>query len=198
MENSLDILKRKYKYAANYGFILGGYIAFFFMLDFFLPNNTYVGILTLMGALGTPVLTYYLAKSYRDKGCGGYLNYFQVWGFGTWLFFFAALIMSVFYYLRYELLQPMYTTDAFHQAIQMLEQMKAPQAQIDAMIEIGIPSILNIILIYIWFYIIGGALLFLLISGLIARKPNISTNSDNTYTPYQEKDDTNSNLESKD
>jgi len=189
MENSLDPIKRKYKYAADYALILGGYIAFYFILDYVFPNNAVVNLLSMFGFLATPVVCYQLAKRYRDKAWGGYIRYWQVWSFGIWLFFFAALIMSVLYYLRFQFLQPDYIAKAMNQSIQLMEQMKYPQKYLDSMINFGVPTTIQLVLTYLWMYIIGGAILFLIISPMVARKKDDLPPIDQHYKPYQENND---------
>lgn len=189
MEETLDPIKRKYKYAADYALILGGYIAFFFVLDYLFPNNGVVGLLSMFGFLATPVVCYQLAKRYRDKAWGGYIRYWQVWSFGIWLFFFAALIMSVLYYLRYEFLQPDYIAKAMNQSLQQMEQMKYPQKYIDALLNYGVPTTIQLVLTYLWMYIIGGALLFLIISPMVARKKDDLPPTDYHYKPYQDNEE---------
>jgi hypothetical protein len=189
MEQSINPIKRKYKYAADYGFILGGYIAIFFILDFLIPNNFVVSVLGEIGLLATPVICYYLTKSYRDKALGGFIKFGQAWGFGIWLFFFASLIMSVFYYIRFEFLQPTYIGDSIKVFIQQMQQMPNMQKQIDALIDFGTPTTIEYILINIWSYIIGGAILYLIVSPFVVRKPNTTLPSDTDYTPYQETKD---------
>ncbi len=186
MEETLDPIKRKYKYAADYALFLGGYIALFFVLDFLFPNNSIVGLLSMFGFLATPLVCYKLAIRYRDKAWGGYIRYWQVWSFGIWLFFFTALIMSVLYYVRYEFLQPDFISNAMNQSLQLMEQMKYPQKYIDAMLNYGVPSTIQLVLTYLWMYIIGGALLFLVISPMVARKKIDLLPTDQNYKPYQD------------
>lgn len=195
MKEELDPIKRKYKYAADYALILGGYVAIFFVLDYLFPNNALVGLLSMIGFLATPVVCYQLAKRYRDVAWGGYIRYWQVWSFGIWLFFFTALIMSVLYYLRYQFLQPDFIANAMNQSIAMLEQMKYPQKYIDAMLNYGVPTTIQLVLTYLWMYIIGGAILFLIISPMVSRKKDDLPPADQHYKPYQ--DNTDSNQEPK-
>jgi len=146
-------------------------------------------LLSMFGFLATPVVCYQLAKRYRDKAWGGYIRYWQVWSFGIWLFFFAALIMSVLYYLRFQFLQPDYIAKAMNQSIQLMEQMKYPQKYLDSMINFGVPTTIQLVLTYLWMYIIGGAILFLIISPMVARKKDDLPPIDQHYKPYQENND---------
>jgi hypothetical protein len=180
--------KQKYKYAADYGFILGGYIAFFFILDFLLPGNIVVNILNNMGFFGTPVLGYYLAKRYRDRAFGGFIRFGQVWAFGVWLFIFASLLMSVLYYIRFEFLQPTLIADTLNQVKQQLMQIPNSQQQLDALIAFGTPTTIEFIMLYIWSYILGAAFLYLIIAPFVVRKPIPPLPTDSGYKPYEGSD----------
>ena len=189
-EEIQDPFKRLFKYAGDYALILGGYIAFFFVLDWAFPNNGLVSILTMIGFLATPALCYRLAKIYRDKAWGGYIRFGQVWSFGVLLFFFAALIMSVLYYVRYQFLQPDLLSTAFNQSIQMLQQLpNYPQKYIDAAIAFGVPTPIQVVLFNLWGHILGGGILFLILSPMVARKSNDLPPTDQHYKPYQDNND---------
>lgn len=181
MATTPEQLKLKYRFAANYGLILGGYISFFFLADLFLPTLV-ANFLNLFGFFATPYLCYLLSKKYRDKALNGYIRFGQVWSFGVWLFFFAGLITSVFYYIRYEFIQPDYLKEVFNQAVVMMKQFNYPQDQINALNQIGTITVTQVIFFSLWFFIVGGAILFLLISGLVVKKPPFNDNND--YTPY--------------
>ena len=185
-----DPFKRLFKYAGDYALYLGGFIAFFFLLDLVFPNNGFVGLLTMFGFLTTPVLCYHLAKNYRDRAWGGYIRFGQVWSFGVLLFFFAALIMSVLYYVRYQFLQPNALSVAFNQTITMMQQVpNYPQKYIDAAIAFGVPTAIQVVLFNVWWHIIGGGILFLILSPMIAKKNDILPPSDQHYKPYQDTKD---------
>lgn len=189
-EEIQDPFKRLFKYAGDYALLLGGYIAFFFILEYLFPENSLVSLLNTAGFLATPIVCYQLARNYRDKGCGGYIRFGQVWSFGILLFFFSALIMSVLYYVRYQFLQPDALSAAFNQSIQMLQQMpEYPQKYIDAAIAFGAPTAIQVVLFYLWLHIIGGGFLFLILSPMVARrKPNLPP-TDQHYKPYQDNKD---------
>lgn len=171
MEEIVNPFKKKYKYAANYGFILGGYIAVFFILDYLLPVGNISNILQILGILGTPIVCYYLAINYREKAWGGYIYFGQVWSFGVWLFLFASLLMAVLYYVRFQFLQPDYLRNAYNQTLIMLDNSKLlKKEEMDQAVSNGSPTAIQAVFGYIWFYIIGSAVLFLFISPMISRK----------------------------
>ncbi len=194
MEEQLNPIKVKYKFAADYGLILGGYIAFFYCLQLiFTPNNvgnalsTVVGLLNTVGFFATPFLCYQLVKRYRDKGCNGFISFGQAWSFGVWLFLFAGLIMAVVYFVHLQWLDPNYLNNIFNQTMQMLEQMNYDQKLMDKMADITLPTPIQIVVTYLFFYIIGGAILFLLVSGFVVKKdPNAGMpGQSGNGTPYQ-------------
>lgn len=189
-EEIQDPFKRLFKYAGDYALILGAYIAFFFILDYVFQNNYFVGLLNMAGLFATPVVCYLLAKYYRDKGCGGFISFGQVWSFGILLFFFAALIMSVLYYVRYQFLQPDALAQAYNQIIQIMQQTpNYPQKYIDALIAFGTFTPIQVVLLNLWGYLIGGGFLFLILSPIVARKRNDLPPTDNHYKPYQDNKD---------
>ena len=188
MEEISNPIKKKYKYAANYGFILGGYIAAFFILDYLLPMSKISNLIETLGLLGTPVVCYFLASNYRDKAWGGNIHFGQVWSFGIWLFLFASLLMAVLYYVRFQFLQPDYLKNAFNQTLILLDNSKLLKKEgMDQAIANGSPTAIQAVMGYIWFYIIGGAILFLLISPIISyKKPgNSTTTPDTTEKPHE-------------
>lgn len=194
MEETVNPFKKKYKYASNYGFILAGYIALFFILDYLLPVGEISNILEILGTLGTPIVCYYLAINYREKAWGGYIKFGQVWSFGVWLFLFASLLMGVLYYIRFQFLQPDYLNNAYNQTLILLDNSKLlKKEEMDQAVSNGSPNAIQAVLGYIWFYVIGGAVLFLFISPIISRKkPDDTTDASDTteksYEPYHDED----------
>jgi len=198
MEEIVNPFKKKYKYASHYGFILAGYIAVFFILDYLFPKNVISGTLETIGLLGTPIICYYLAYSYRNKAWGGYIHFGQVWSFGVWLFLFASLLMAVLYYIRFQFLEPDYISNQYNQTLIMVEDSKLfTKEYLDQAASTGAPNAIQTVLGYIWIYVIGGAVLFLFISPIVSRKrPDDTTDlsADSTekpYEPYQDKNDSN-------
>ncbi|MDD3432100.1 MAG: DUF4199 domain-containing protein [Bacteroidales bacterium] len=170
MEQTPNPLLSKYKYAANYGLYLGLYIALFYLWGILFQQGALSRIITTLGWIGLPFFCVFLVKNYRNKALEGYIRYGQAWSFGLWMFVFASLIMAVVHYLHFELIQPDYIKDNYNQALILLEQMNYPQEQLDTLIKFGVPSSIQFVFSYIWFYIIGGAFLFLILSPFAVRK----------------------------
>jgi hypothetical protein len=189
MEEQVNPIKVKYKFAADYGLILGGYIAFFYCLQLLFPTNMFVGLLNTAGFFGTPFVCYQLVKRYRDKGNNGFISFGQAWSFGIWLFLFAGLIMAVVYFVHLQWLDPNYLNNIFNQTLEALDKMNYDRQLMDKLADMTMPTPIQIVVTYLFFYIIGGAILFLLVSGFVVKKdPNAGwpgKNSDGTpYKPY--------------
>ncbi|MDP4277996.1 MAG: DUF4199 domain-containing protein [Bacteroidota bacterium] len=194
MEEMIDPIKVKYKFAANYGLILGLYLAILYLTQIFFKSNAFLNTLYSLGMLGVPVVCYFLTKRYRELGCNGSIRFGQAWSFGVWLFLFAGLIMSVVYFIHFQYIDPDYISNVFNQTLVMLEQLKYDQASLDALADNGIPTPIQMVISYLFAYIIGGAFLFLFVSPLVAkRNPKDDLDipsSDDHYEPYQDtKDD---------
>lgn len=187
MEQTVNPIKVKYKFAADYGLILGGYIAFFYCLQLVFGTNVVVNLLGSAGFIGTPFLCYYLAKRYRDNGCNGFINYAQAWSFGVWLFLFAGLIMAVVYFVHLQWIAPTYIENTFKQTLETLEKMNYDQKMMDTLASTPIPTPIQIVITYLFLYIIGGAVLFLMIAGFVVKKDPTAgwPGKGNDETPYQ-------------
>ncbi len=191
MESTENPIKVKYKFAADYGLILGGYIAFFYCLQLIFGANIVVSLLNTAGLIGTPFLCYQLVKRYRDAGCNGFINFAHAWSFGVWLFLFAGLIMAVVYFVHLQWIDPAFIENIFNQTLVSLEKMNYDQKLLDTLASTPIPTPIQIVVTYLFFYIIGGSLLFLLIAGFVVKKdPNAGwpgkSNDETPYEPYKD------------
>jgi len=205
MESENNTYKLKYKYAADYGFILGGYLAVIYFLQYLFRTSAIMNVLTTIGIVCIPLVCFYLTKMYRDKALHGYIRYIQSWSFGIWLFFFAGLIMSVVYFIHFQFLEPDFIANTFNQSLIMLEGMNYPKESLDLLADNGIPSAIQMVVSYLFAYIVGGAMLFLIISPFVTKKdPDDNFNifkGTGTYEPYKEnkdKEDNNDVEEKKD
>lgn len=186
MEQPINPIKLKYNFAANYGLVLGAYIAFFYVLSLVFGANLLVNLLNMAGLIATPFLCYHLAVRYRDKGCNGVIRFGMVWSFGVWLFLFAGLIMAVVYFIHFQWIEPTFIENTFNQTLVTLEQMKYDQKALDTLADMALPTPIQMAVSYIFAYIIGGAILFLIIAPFVVKKPTAPMSTDSTpYQPYQ-------------
>ncbi|HKL93265.1 MAG TPA: DUF4199 domain-containing protein [Bacteroidales bacterium] len=183
------------KYAADYGLILGLYLAFFYLLQVLFKSSTLIQVIGSLSSIGVLFLSYYLVKRYRDKGLGGYIRYWSAWSFGVWLYLFAGLIMSVAYFIHFQWIDPNYLSDTFNQSLVLLEQMNYPQETIDQLLENGIPNNIQMVVSFLFAYIVGGALLFLILAAIVRKKApdQWHTNAEDDYVPYADQKNTDSN-----
>jgi len=193
MEPTINPIKLKYRYAADYGLILGAYFAFFYALSLLVSGSVIINLLNTLSIFATPFLCYYLAKRYRDRAMGGFIRFGQVWSFGIWLFLFAGLIMAVVYFVHFQIINPDFISDMFNQSLLMLEKMNYPKDSLDLLVKNGIPSTLQMVISYLCGYIILGAILFLIISPIVTKKnPDDFYNfpkEDKPYEPYKDNND---------
>ncbi|MBQ9201674.1 MAG: DUF4199 domain-containing protein [Bacteroidales bacterium] len=162
----------KYRVAARFGLYLGLYMGLFYLLGAFFPNQGLVKTLCSLAELAMFFIAYFMVKKYRDQYQDGFISFRQAWSFSFWLYTFTAIILSAFIYIHMQFLQPDYLADTFNQVLAMLEELNYPSEQMDALIDFGVPSAIQVTFVYLWVYIIGGALLSL-INAAIVKKENL-------------------------
>lgn len=85
----------------------GTYMGAYWILKFILfPLGLTIPFLLFLFiglTLGVPFMGYYYARMYRDKICGGEINFVQAWIFTVFMYMFAALLtaMAHFIYFRF-------------------------------------------------------------------------------------------------
>lgn len=95
------------KSAMTFGLITGlvvvVYTLLLYMTDSYLTKNSFLGILQwVFIAIGI----YWGIKSYRDQYEGGYITYGKSLGLGALISVFAGVIMGIFTYLLYVVIDP--------------------------------------------------------------------------------------------
>lgn len=194
MEANISSVRLKYRYAANYGLILGGYIAVFYFLQILFSNSTVINLVSSVAQLATPVVCYFITKSYRDKALGGFIKFGQAWSFGIWLFLFAGLIMSVVYFIHFQIINQDFIADMYNESMLLFEKINYPKESLDLIAKNGPPTTYEMIISYLFGYIILGAILYIFISPLVVRKNNDENIGSDKYEPYK---DINKDIETK-
>jgi hypothetical protein len=113
------------------GLILGlvgvVYSLLMYFLDLFLNKTQgYIFMLVMI------FLLFYLLKSYRDNYKHGQITYGQSVGAGVIIIFYYAIIMAVFTYILYALIDPGLVTKQLAAAEEQMVSRGTPQAGIDA------------------------------------------------------------------
>jgi hypothetical protein len=126
-------------------------------------------------------ILFYLLKSYRDNFLHGMISYGQALGAGVIIFFYYSIIMAVFSYLLYAIIDPDLTGIMIAATEEQLQQRGMAQSQIDAAMEIQAkimkPAIMALISIFgNMFY---GLIISLIVSAFVRKEGNplIDTNA---------------------
>ena len=117
MLNSMQNSSNIYAAAATYGLLFGGYwvVKYIFLMCAF--SAPLLGLLYLPLTLAVPFVAYYLGKRYRDHRDDRRISFAQAWLFGSLLYFFAAILVSLPHFYFYQTILPQ------HMPV-MLEQME--------------------------------------------------------------------------
>lgn len=78
------------------------------------------------------ILLYILLKSYRDNFLHGRITYGQSFGAGMVMFVYTAVIMAVFTYLLYSVIDPELVKKSMTMAEEAMEKKGLPQSAIDS------------------------------------------------------------------
>ncbi len=129
------------KWAMTYGLGLGIYWAIkyvFFILGVSYPMfNIVYWILTL----AVPFIAYYFTKKYKDEALGGQISFFHAWRYGTMLYFFAALIVSLVHFIFYQYIaSPDFIANAYDQTINLLKQSQINTSMMESLSKMPVPS----------------------------------------------------------
>ncbi len=93
-----------------------------------LTFNTTLGYIYLLVHI---VVLFFLVKSYRDNNLHGYMTYGQAMGSGVIIVLYAAIIMAVFTYILYAVIDPELTTKKLAFMEEMMLKRGAPEATIE-------------------------------------------------------------------
>lgn len=136
MEENKNLLL---KGAMTYGLAMGIYWVvkyIFFIFSVSVPSLSLVYWL-----FAVPFIAYYMTKRYRHD-IGGRISFFHAWRFGTMLYFFAALIVSLEYFVFYQFIAPPdFVANAIGQLTTVLKDSQVSSEMIDSLSKIRISPI---------------------------------------------------------
>jgi Protein of unknown function (DUF4199) len=147
-------------------------IAFTLVLYFLdLTLNKTVGYINIPIQL---IILYFLLKSYRDNFMHGQITYGQSVGAGVVIFVYYAIIMAVFTYILYTVIDPGLVKKSLALAEEGMVKKGLPQATIDAGMaftaKLMKPSIMSIISIFVSIFF--GIIYTLLVSIFVKKEGN--------------------------
>ena len=91
--------------------------------------------------LAVPFSAYCMTKRYRHD-IGGRISFFHAWRFGTMLYFFAALIVSLEYFVFYQFIAPPdFVANAIGQLTTALKDSQVSSDMLDSLSNISISQI---------------------------------------------------------
>jgi hypothetical protein len=147
-------------------------IVFSLMLYFFdLTFNKTIGYLNIPVQLA---LLYFLLKSYRDNFMHGQITYGQSVGAGMVMFVYVVVIMAVYTYILWAVIDPGLVKKSLAMAEEAMVKKGAPQAAIDAGMaftaKIMKPGIMAVFTIFGGMF--GGVIMTLLVSIFVKKEGN--------------------------
>ena len=152
--------------AMRYGFPLGMFWVFKYL--FYMGSLKFPYLVSIYWGLSlvVPYVAYLLTKRYKND-LGGSIGFFRAWQFGIFLYFFAALIVSVMHYVFYRFVAPPdFVKSAIDQTLESLTQLHADSKVIQSVkaldfspIHMALQGILNNVFYGIVFSIPVAALL---------------------------------------
>jgi hypothetical protein len=155
------------------GLIMGSvgivYSLIIYVLDLtFNPYQGYAGMVIQLGVL------YFLLKSYRDNIRHGQITYGQSVGAGVIIYLYYGIIISLFTYLLYTVIDPGLVKKSLAFAEESMVKKGVPQAQIDAGMaltsKIMKPAITAVFSLFGSLF--GGTIISLIVSIFIKKEGN--------------------------
>lgn len=138
MEENKSILLKS---AMSYGLAMGIFwvIKYLFLIfGYSIPalNTIYIGL-----SLAVPFIAYYLTKRYRQD-IGGNISFFHAWRFGTMLYLFAALIVSLEHFIFFQFIAPAdFLVNTMTQTVNLLKGTLISSEVIDAISQTNLTPI---------------------------------------------------------
>lgn len=153
-----------------------------FSLNFFFSATKNLS-LVLLGYLLIAfmiVLVYRMAKKFRDNECGGYIKYWTVFNYVVFTFFFASIISSIFKIIYTKYINPEYLPMLFEESMRQIEQNRSLFESLNLPLDDNYYEQLerqmrpiNYSLQTIWMNVFSGAILGLILGGIVKKNKGI-------------------------
>lgn len=120
MEENKNLLL---KGAMTYGFAMGIFWVVKYLFFIFSVSAPALGYIYIILTLAVPFVAYNMTKRYELE-VGQPISFFHAWRFGTMLYFFAALIVSLEHFVFYKFLAPPdFLPNAMKQMVEILKEL---------------------------------------------------------------------------
>ncbi|RHJ83030.1 DUF4199 domain-containing protein [Parabacteroides sp. AM08-6] len=157
------------KSTMSYGLIMGIFWVIkylFFIFGYSTPSLIFIYWCL---SFAVPFIAYYMTKRYKYE-IGGHISFFHAWRFGTMLYFFAALIVSLEQFIFLQFIAPDdFLTNMAHQMITILQDSQANSEVVDAISQINFTPI-HMVIQQIFNNIFYGILLSVPVAAIVCRK----------------------------
>lgn len=166
MEENKSLLMKS---AMFYGLLLGIFWAIkyvFFILGVSMPSMQVIyWILTPL----TLLFAYIFTNTYKFL-IGGKISFFHAWQFGTLLYFFAALIVSLVHYVFYRyIVSPDFISSSMNQAINLMKDLDLNLQMKEAIDKMSVPTPIQMAIQGIFNNVFYGVILSIPIAALLCR-----------------------------
>lgn len=179
-----------FKNTMNKGLIMG--LLFTVNFLFSASKNIALLILTYFIVAAVMIVMYRMAKSFRDKECGGFISFRKVFSFIFLTIFFGSVISAIFKLIYVQNINPGYLETLLEQAYMQMEKNQSLFARLGVNIDENYYNQLekqfrptNFAIQTIWINVFWGALLALIYGLILKKKPGLfdeipqKTSSDN-------------------
>lgn len=159
------------KWAMTYGLGLGIYWAIKYVFFIFGVRHPVFNIIYWILTLGVPFIAYYFTKQYKEEALGGEISFFHAWRYGTMLYFFAALIVSLVHFVFYQYIaSPDFISQVYSQTIDLLKQSHIDTSMMETLSKIPVPSPIQMAIQGIFNNIFYGIVLSVPVAFIVSKR----------------------------
>ncbi len=126
-------LKTTMTYGLITGLVLIVYTLILYMTDNLVQSNLFLGVINYIILIAGIVMG---TKSYRDQYLSGYISYSKSLGTGVLISIFAGVILGVFTYLLYQVIDPELMDKSIRLIQEEMLKSGVPESQVETMTEV--------------------------------------------------------------
>lgn len=119
------------KYAMHFGTFMGVYWILKFILFPLGLSVPFLFFLYVGLTLGIPFMAYYYAKMYRNKICGGFIDFGHAWMFSMAMFMFAAILSSAAHFIYFRFIDNGHIVNAYQKMIHAMSEVEVQGSAVD-------------------------------------------------------------------
>ena len=159
------------KHSMYFGLMLG----IIFSLNFFLStlNSVVFSALQWVVTLSIPYVVYRLTIDCRDRVNGGVMSYGLALWYGIQLFFYAAMISSVFKFMYFKFMNPDFLPNMLNESLKVLDQLDMPLNMVNEEQMRQILTPLYVSIQYIWMDVLLGVFVSLVTAAFAKKDKSI-------------------------